>query len=39
MAKILVVDDEVKICELLQRFFEKKGYTVITANSGMDAIS
>jgi len=38
MAKILVVDDEVKICELLQRFFEKKGYTVITANSGMDAI-
>ena len=38
MAKILVVDDEVKISELLQRFFEKKGYTVITANSGMDAI-
>ena len=37
MAKILVVDDEVKICELLQRFFEKKGYTVITSNNGMDA--
>ena len=39
MAKILVVDDEVKISELLQRLFEKKGYTVIMANSGMDAIS
>ena len=39
MTKILVVDDEVKECELLQSFFEKKDYTFITANSGMDAIS
>lgn len=38
MTKILVVDDEVKECELLRRFFEKKGYTVITSNNGMDAI-
>ena len=38
MTKILVVDDEVKECELLRRFFEKKDHTVITANSGMDAI-
>mgnify|MGYP001578403797 FL=1 len=38
MTKILVVDDEVKICELLRRFFGKKDYTVITSNNGMDAI-
>jgi CheY-like chemotaxis protein len=38
MTKILVVDDEVKECELLRRFFGKKGYTVITSNNGMDAI-
>ena len=38
MTKILVVDDEVKECELLRRFLGKKGYTVITANNGMDAI-
>lgn len=38
MTKILVVDDEVKNCELLRRFFEKKDYTIITTNSGMDAI-
>lgn len=38
MRKILVVDDEVKECELLRRFFEKKGYTVITSKNGMDAI-
>ena len=38
MSKILVVDDEVKACELLKRFLEKKGYEVITSNSGEDAI-
>ncbi len=38
MSKILVVDDEVKACELLKRFLEKKGYEVITSSSGEDAI-
>ena len=38
MSKILVVDDEVKACELLKRFLEKKEYEVITSHSGEDAI-
>ena len=38
MSKILVVDDEVKACELLKRFLEKKGYEVITSNNGEDAL-
>ncbi len=38
MKKILVVDDEVKECELLKRFLGKRGFDVITANSGMEAI-
>ena len=38
MSKILVVDDEVKACELLKRFLEKKEYDVITSSSGEDAI-
>ncbi|MGR3173086.1 MAG: response regulator transcription factor [Candidatus Scalindua sp.] len=38
MSKILVVDDEVKAYELLKRFLEKKGYEVITSNSGENAI-
>jgi len=38
LSKILVVDDEVKACGLLKRFLETKGYDVITANNGVDAI-
>ncbi len=38
LSKILVVDDEVKACELLKRFLEMKGYEVITSNNGEDAI-
>jgi DNA-binding response OmpR family regulator len=38
LSKILVVDDEVKACELLKRFLEKKGYEVIMSNSGEDAL-
>ncbi len=38
MSTILVVDDEVKACELLKRFLEMKGYDVIAANNGEDAI-
>ncbi len=37
--KILVVDDESNICELLKLYLEKEGYEVYTANNGADAIS
>lgn len=36
--KILVVDDEKTICDLLKMYFEKEGYTVTTANDGEDGI-
>ncbi|MBC8555045.1 MAG: response regulator [Candidatus Brocadiales bacterium] len=38
MSKILIVDDEVKATELLKRFLEAKGYDVIIANSGENAL-
>jgi len=38
MSKIMVVDDEVKACELLERFLERKGYDVITFYSGEKAL-
>ena len=31
--KILVVDDELDICEILQYNLENEGYEVVTANS------
>jgi len=36
--KILVVDDDLNICELLRLYLEKEGYTVIIANTGMQAV-
>ena len=36
--KILVVDDEIKIIEVVKSFLEKKGYSVITAENGKQAI-
>lgn len=36
--KILVVDDDTNICELLRLYLEKEGYSVIIANTGMQAI-
>lgn len=36
--KILVVDDEVNICELIQLYLEKEGFEVSTANDGLTAI-
>jgi two-component system response regulator (stage 0 sporulation protein F) len=39
LEKILVVDDEVFICELLDEFLSMQGYDVNTANCGEDAIS
>ena len=37
--KILVVDDESCIREVLERFLTRKGYTVITAENGVQAIA
>lgn len=37
--KILIVDDEPDICELLKRYFIIKGYTVNTASSGVEALN
>ncbi|MCR5485137.1 MAG: response regulator transcription factor [Clostridiales bacterium] len=36
--KILVVDDDTNICELLRLYLEKEGYTVKIANDGMAAV-
>ena len=38
MAKILVVDDDLNICELLKLYLENDGYTVFTANDGQAAV-
>lgn len=38
MRKILVVDDEIDICDFVKNFFEERGYQVLTALSGEDAI-
>ncbi len=39
MEKILIIDDDLDICTLLNRFLSRKGYTVVTANSGQSGIS
>ena len=36
--KILVVDDEIEICEMLSRHFRYIGYEVDTANNGVEAL-
>jgi len=36
--RILVIDDEVEICEMLKSFLVKKGYEVITTTSAADGI-
>ncbi len=37
--KILVVDDDLNICELLRLYLEKEGYSVVIANDGASAIT
>ena len=37
--KVLVVDDEVKILEVIKSFLESKGYIVFTAENGKEAFS
>ena len=36
--KILVVDDDLNICELLKLYLENDGYIVFTANDGQEAV-
>lgn len=38
MRKILVVDDESDICDFVKNFFQERGYEVLTAHCGEDAI-
>ena len=37
--KILVVDDDKNICDLLRMYLEKEGYTVVMAHAGLDAVN
>ena len=39
MSKILVVDDEKNICELLSLYLIKEGYEVVCANDGEAAVT
>ena len=36
--KLLIVDDEVEICDFLKSFFEERNYEVKTASSGQTAL-
>jgi len=36
--KVLVIDDDVNICELIRLYIEKEGYEVLTAYNGVKAI-
>ena len=38
MKKLLVVDDEHDICDFVKSFFQERGYAVLTASSGEDAL-
>ncbi len=38
-AKILIVDDDINICELLKLYLEKNGFSTLIANDGMSALS
>ena len=37
--KMLIVDDDMNICDLLKRYFENEGYSVKTANNGAEGVS
>jgi DNA-binding response OmpR family regulator len=37
--KLLIVDDDLNICDMLKIYFENEGYTVKTANNGVDGVS
>ena len=38
MRKILIVDDEHDICDFVKNFFQERGYEVLTALNGDDAL-
>jgi DNA-binding response OmpR family regulator len=38
MSKLLIVDDEVEICEFLRSFFEDRDFEVAVANGGSQAL-
>ncbi|HNV85363.1 MAG TPA: response regulator [Candidatus Omnitrophota bacterium] len=38
MTKMLVVDDEIEICDFLKTFFEERNYKVLTALNGETAL-
>ncbi len=38
MAKILIVDDEQPVCDLLSRIFNRHGHQAVTATGGYDAL-
>ena len=37
--KVLIVDDDTNICELLRLYLEKDGYTTAIANDGKEAVN
>lgn len=37
--KILIVDDEENICELVRLYIEKEGFDAIIANDGQEAVA
>jgi DNA-binding response OmpR family regulator len=39
MIKLLTVDDELDLCEYMKKFFSARGYTVLVALNGKDALS
>lgn len=38
MSKLLIVDDEIDVCEFAKRFFAKRGIDVFTASGGREAL-
>ncbi len=39
MTRILVIDDDINICELLRMYLEKEGYEVKVANDGAEGVN
>ena len=37
--KLLIVDDDRNICDILKMYFENEGYKVKTANDGAEGVS
>ena len=37
-SKILIVDDEANICELIRLYLEKEGYNTAIATNGIQAV-